>query len=117
MLTILEGDTSLVPNFLMTSDIQWNFGRQPEDPTHEIIFSNDFKDERGVWLKVAFSVENPEDGIETTGPGLVAELVLGSVAAGADETARAAHLDRLLALMTEVFAADDGRVTPREAEE
>jgi len=114
---VLQGDTSLVPNFLMTSEIQWGSGREPQDPTHQVVFFNGHRDDRRVYLRVAFSVEKPEDGVEVTGPGLVAELSLGPDAAGADESARAARLDRLLNLMAELFAADSRRVEARDADE
>jgi hypothetical protein len=117
MLPVLKGNKSLISNFLMTSDIEWNFGRRPEDPTHQVIFLNDSEGARGVFLKLEFAVEKPEDGIETSGPGLVAELVLGRDAAGTDEGDRTARLDRLLNLLAEVFAADERRIEARDAEE
>ena len=107
---VIDGEKSLVPNFLMTSQIQWNFGREPRDPTNQVIFFNDYEDERYAGLKVVFSVEKPEDGIEAAGPGLVAELFLGTVPAGPGGAARTARLDRLFALLVEAFAPDHGRV-------
>ena len=104
---VVDGNKSLVENFLMTSEIQWHHGRSPEDPTHQVVyFGTSEEPGLSVYLRVQFVVE----GTEATCPGLVAQLRLGTgtlVHAGADRTAR---LDRLFSMLIESLRPDFGHV-------
>ncbi len=75
---ILQGTQSLVRFFLSTSEIAWNFGREPVDPTHEIVFFNTEESPRKVVLRLSFVA----NGAASNAPGLAAELILGGDAAG-----------------------------------
>src|SRR5262249_19292131 len=88
------------------SEIRWNFGREPQYPTHRIIFFN--KDEAfdSVFLKITFVL----CGEEASRPGLVAELRLGAGAAGPAGEARTARLDRLFGLLIATLQPDFGHV-------
>src|SRR5262249_20555969 len=66
---VLRVDTSIVDKSVMTSEIQFGFGRTPEDPTHQVIFF-DAPEEKSLFLRIQFVVA----GNEATCPGVVAEL-------------------------------------------
>jgi hypothetical protein len=102
----LDGEVSRVGAFLVTSEIEWNFGREPADPTHEVVLFNNEEDTKLVHLRVSF-VAGEE---VSTGPGLVAELRLGRDAAGPRDAARGAHLDKLFSLLVVALRPDFGHV-------
>jgi len=51
---LLDGEKSLVEGFLAVSEIAWNFGREPADPTHEVVFFNGEEGTRNVYLRASF---------------------------------------------------------------
>jgi len=103
---VLQGEQSLVPAFLSTSEIAWNFGREPADPTHEIVFFNAEHGSRTVVLRLSFVA----NGAASAAPGLVAELTLGHDAAGPSDNSRGAHLDELFSMLLEALHPDHGHV-------
>ena len=103
---VLKDGKSLVPAFLSTCEIEWNFGREPNDPTHEILFFNDATGERAVVLRLSFVA----DGATSTAPGLTAELVLGRDAAGPADGRRGGYLDELFSMLQTALRPDFGHV-------
>lgn len=118
----IDGETSNVPKFVACSEIEWNHGRDPEDPTHEVVFFNEHEDENQVYLKVAFLVVPPDDpgappkpnDDPPKCPGIVAELRLGTSAAtpppSGEELSRGQHLDNLFGMLITTFQPDYGHV-------
>jgi hypothetical protein len=105
-LRVLPFGFSRVGYFLARSAIAWNFGREPSDPTHELVFFSRFNGTRAVYLRISFVVE----GTEATCPGLCAELRLTPAAAGPDEASRAKRIEQLFQWLVETLAADAGHV-------
>jgi hypothetical protein len=103
---VLDGEKSLVGGFVATSEIAWNFGREPADPTHEVVFFNAEEGARNVYLRASFVAG---DAV-STGPGLVFELRLGRDAAGPSGPERVAHLDTLFSLLVPALNPDFGHV-------
>jgi hypothetical protein len=103
---VMDGDETRVAAFLSTSAIEWNFGREPEDPTHEIVFFNPEEGPRVAVLRLSFVA----GGEASTGPGLVVELVLGRDAAGPADEGRGAHLDLLFSMLLAALLPDHGHV-------
>lgn len=103
---VLDGDESHVEAFLSVSEIEWHFGRDPGDPTHRVVFFNDEEGARNVLLRVSFMAE----GADFTGPGLVAELVLGNEAAGPPDKLRGVHLNKLFSYLVTAIHPDFGYV-------
>src|ERR1041385_6008415 len=58
---VIDGDQSNVWNVVSCSEIEWNHGRDPEDPTHQVVFFNGHRDENQVYLKIAFYVKPPDE--------------------------------------------------------
>jgi len=103
---VLQGKQSLVHAFLSTSEIKWNFGREPSDPTHEIVLFNTEHGPRAVVLRLSFVAY----GAASTAPGLVAELTLGPDAAGPADNGRGEHLDELFSMLLAALRPDHGHV-------
>jgi hypothetical protein len=103
---VLDGDKSLVEGFLATSEIAWNFGREPADPTNEVVLFNGEEGARKVYLRASFVT----GGAACTGPGFVLELRLGRDAAGPGGAERGAHLDTLFSLLAVALYPDFGHV-------
>lgn len=118
----IDGETSNVPKFVGCSEIEWNHGRDEEDPTHEVVFFNEHEDENQVYLKIAFLVVPPDDpgappkpnDDPPKCPGIVAELRLGTAAASpppiGEEMSRGQHLDNLFGMLITTFQPDYGHV-------
>lgn len=100
----VEGDAT---RWVMTSEIEWNFGREPQDPTHQVVFfSTATEEERAVYLRVRWVLA----GEESTRPGL--DLLLRLDAEFEPLAAdRAARLDRLFSKLVEAIRPDFGHVT------
>jgi hypothetical protein len=105
-LRVMPFGFSRVGYFLDRSAIEWNFGRELSDPTHEIVFFSRFNGTCAVYLRISFVVE----GTEATCPGLCAELRLTPAAAGHDDAERAQRVERLFRLLVETLATDSGHV-------
>jgi hypothetical protein len=95
---------SNVWKFVTTSAIQWNFGREPRDPTHQVMFFSWPTDT--VFFKVKFVVA----GVEATCPGVVVTLRLRTDKVIHPRGDRAARLDRLFARMVSILRPDHGCV-------
>jgi hypothetical protein len=102
---LLKGKESNVDKFVMTSDIEWNFGREPQDPTYQVTFYQD-PNEESVMLKIQFVLKEDEG----TFPGLVAELYLPSDVSGNESAERGARLDRLFSALIEILRPDNASV-------
>jgi hypothetical protein len=103
---ILDGDESRVEDLLATSEITWNFGREPADPTHEVVLFNKEEGARRVYLRASFVA----GGAEHTGPGFVFDLRLGRDAAGPEGPERGAHLAALFSMLVAPLHPDFGHV-------
>lgn len=98
---VKEGGVSRAADFLATSDIEWNFGREPHEPTREVVFFNDLQGASLVYLRFAFFL----DGERCSAPGLEFLLRLGVDAAGGPGAPRAG---RLFIRLAETLAPDSG---------
>lgn len=101
---VWENDVSRADKFLATSQIEWNFGRQPSEPTHEVSFFNDHEDARMTVVRAAFYLE----GQECTAPGVEVVVRIG---AGAAEPGR---VDRLFKGLVAALTPDAGRLESPE---
>jgi len=124
MVPVIDGAESNVWRFVSTSEIEWNFGRRPQDPTHQVIFVNGHEDESYAMLKVQFFVKppddppgsppKPDDGPQKC-PGILAELNLAMESSGPSanappETTRGQHLDELFSMLHGTFKPDHGHI-------
>lgn len=93
--------------WVSTSEIQWNFGRGSQDPTHEVIFYGIHKDApRCVYLRIRWV----QTGTDATRPGL--DLLLRVPASVPSlKATRAARLDRLFTKLVEAIRPDFGHIT------
>lgn len=103
---VLPFGLSRVWYFLERSEIAWNFGREPSDPTHQLTFFSRFNGTHAVYLRIRFIT----DAAGATCPGLCAELRLAPAVAGRDEKDRAERVERLFRLLVETLTADSGHV-------
>ncbi len=64
-----------VEAFVMTSEIEWNFGREPSDPTQEVILTNHpDRFGRSLFLSLQFYLV----GQEAICPGISVEMAFGT---------------------------------------
>ncbi|MBN9118965.1 MAG: hypothetical protein J0I06_07365 [Planctomycetes bacterium] len=91
-----------VARFLAESEIRWNFGRCPSDPTHELVFFTRFNGTCAVYLRIAFIAGDAP----MTGAGLVAELRVTPLAAGRSDAERNARVLRLRQVLVDALATD-----------
>ncbi len=103
---VFEGEKSWVPAFISTSAIHWNFGREPGDPTHSIVFFNSYEEDRVAVLRLSFV----SGEVEATCPGLMFELRLGTTAAGPRDSGRSKHLITLFTILTDALLPDFGYI-------
>lgn len=88
---VLDAAENRVEAFVQCSDIEWNFGREAQDPTYQIVFTNERERYgRSLFLRIEWVL--PAD--EATCPGLSGVLVLdGASLSDVDEVC----IDRLVA--------------------
>lgn len=90
--------------FVTTSQIEWTFGRQPADPTNEVIFRHDPTE--GVFFKVSFCVA----GVAATCPGVVVTLAVRDHTSTHPRGDWAVRIDRLFSQMIAILRPDHGCV-------
>lgn len=95
-----------VASCFLSAGIPSSHGRDPADPSHELIFLTRFQGTVAVSLRIAFVLQSEE----ATCPGLVAEVRLTPAAAGRDAAQRTARLEQVFAILAETLEPDYGHL-------
>ncbi len=103
---VFHSGENRIDAFLATSKIEWNFGRDKIDPTHEIIFFNNYTGLRNVYFRMSFVAE----GEVSDGPGIVMELKLRYDVVAKESLKQGVYIEKLFSLFVTALNPDFGYV-------